>query len=68
VWRAEYDWKPRQKFSLLLAGWRELRAYTDVESDYFVSDGFSLGPTWSPTEKISLALTASYEDQEYLTS
>ena len=68
VWRAEIDWKPREKFSMLLAGWRELRAYTDVESDYFVSDGFSLGPTWSPTEKISLALTASYEDQEYLTS
>lgn len=66
VWRAEIDWKPRVKFSTLFAAWRELKAYTDVESDYFVSEGFSLGPTWSPTEKLSLALSVSYEDQEYL--
>jgi hypothetical protein len=68
VWRAEIDWKPRVKFSTLFAAWRELRAYTDVESDYFVSDGFSLGPTWAPTEKLQFALTVSYEDQEYLAS
>ena len=68
VWRAEIDWKPREKFSTMFAAWRELRAYTDVESDYFISDGYSLGPSWSPTEKIQLELTVSYEDQEYLTS
>jgi hypothetical protein len=67
IWRAEIDWKPREKFSTLFAAWRELRAYTDVESDYFISDGFSLGPSWSPTEKLLLALTVSWEDQEYLT-
>jgi hypothetical protein len=66
TWRAEIDWKPREKFSLLFAAWSELKAYTDVESDYFISDGYSLAPTWNPTEKLSLALTASYEDQEYL--
>ncbi len=66
TWRAEIDWKPREKFSMLLAAWSELKAYTDVESDYFISDGYSLSPTWSPTEKQSFALTASYEDQEYL--
>ena len=68
VWRAEIDWKPREKFSTLFAAWRELRAYTDIESDYFVSDGFSLGPTWSPVEKITLALSVLYEEQEYLGS
>jgi len=68
IWRAEIDWTPREKFSTLLAGWRELRAYNDVESDYFVSDGFSLGPTWSPTEKLLFALSVSYEDQEFLTN
>jgi hypothetical protein len=66
TWRAEIDWKPREKFSMLFAAWSELKAYTDVESDYFISDGYSLSPTWSPTEKLSFALTASYEDQEYL--
>lgn len=67
IWRAEIDWKPREKFSTLFAAWRELRAYTDAESDYFISDGYSLGPSWSPTEKILMSLTVSYEDQEYLT-
>ncbi|HEY0940182.1 MAG TPA: outer membrane beta-barrel protein [Steroidobacter sp.] len=66
VWRAEIDWKPRTKFSMLFAGWRELKAYTDVESDYFISDGYSLAPTWSPTEKLMFALSISYEDQEYI--
>jgi hypothetical protein len=66
IWRAEIDWKPREKFSTLFAAWRELRAYTDAESDYFVSDGYSIGPAWSPTEKLLLSLTVSYEDQEYL--
>lgn len=66
VWRAEIDWKPRTKFSMLFAGWRELKAYTDVESDYFISDGYSLSPTWSPTEKLIFALSVSYEDQEYI--
>jgi len=68
IWRAEVDWKPREKFSMLLAAWRELKAYTDAESDYFISDGYSLGPSWSPTEKLLLSLTVSYEDQEYLTT
>ena len=68
VWRAEIDWKPREKFSTLFAAWRELRAYTDVESDYFVSDGFSIGPTWSPVEKLTFALSVIYEDQEFLST
>lgn len=68
VWRAEIDWKPREKFSTLFAAFRELRAYTDVESDYFISTGYSLGPSWSPTEKLLFALTVTYEDQEYLTT
>lgn len=66
VWRVEIDWKPRTKFSTLFSAWRELKAYTDVESDYFVSDGFSLAPTWRPTEKLSLSLSMAYEDQEYI--
>lgn len=66
TWRAEIDWKPREKFSTLFSAWSELKAYTDVESDYFVSDGYSIAPSWSPTEKLIFTLTASYEEQEYL--
>lgn len=68
VWRAEIDWKPREKFGMLFSAWRELKAYTDVESDYFISDGYSVGPSWSPTEKLQFTFMASYEDQDYLTT
>lgn len=66
VWRAELAWQPRPKFSTRLAAWRELRAYADAESDYFISDGFSITPSWSPISQISLSLEAIWEDQEYL--
>lgn len=66
VWRAELAWQPRPKFSTRLAAWRELRAHADAESDYFISDGFSITPTWSPIRQISLSLEAMWEDQEYL--
>jgi hypothetical protein len=66
IWRADLVWQPRQKFSTRLAAWRELRAYADAESDYFISDGFSVTPSWSPIRQISLSLEAMWEDQEYL--
>lgn len=66
TWRAEIDWHPREKFATVLSAWSELKAYTDVESDYFISDGFSLAPTWSPTDKLTFTLSVAYEDQEYL--
>ena len=35
-------------------------------SNYFISKGFSVSPTWRPTDKISVALVASREDQDYV--
>ena len=66
IWRAELSWQPRPKFSAKVAAWRELRAYIDAESDYFISDGFSFTPTWTPIRQLSLSLAAAWEDQEYL--
>jgi exopolysaccharide biosynthesis operon protein EpsL len=59
-------WQAANKIELTLNGWRRLRAYLDAESEYFVSKGVSIGPTWKPTEKISVALELSYETQAYL--
>ena len=61
-------WQAANKIELNLSGWRRLRAYLDAESEYFVSKGFSIGPTWKPTEKISVALELAYETQIYLGS
>lgn len=66
IWRAELAWQPRTKFSTKLAAWRELKAYVDAESDYFISEGFSITPSWSPIRQLSFELALAWEDQEYL--
>lgn len=53
---------------MALTGWRELRAYVEAESNYFVAKGVSLSPTWNVSSRISLAIAASYEDQKYVAS
>ena len=68
VWRAAIAWQPRVRFQLDLAGWRELRAYTDAESDYFVSQGASLGPSWRPIRPLTLSLAWTWQEQQYIGS
>jgi hypothetical protein len=59
-------WQAANKIELTINGWRRLRAYLDAESEYFISKGFSIGPSWKPTDKISVALELAYETQTYL--
>ena len=66
TWNVLVHWAPREKFHLDLKGWRELTAYSDAESDYFVGNGGSIAPTWEPTSKITLTTTFSYEKQDYV--
>lgn len=66
TWRATIDWHPREKFSTTLSAWHELKAYVDAESDYFVSDGFSIAPQWRPLRSISLDVRLSLEEQDYI--
>jgi exopolysaccharide biosynthesis operon protein EpsL len=68
VWRATLEWQPRTKLGLELAVWRELKAYIDAESNYFVARGASLGPRWQPLEKLHFALEYGYEKQDYIGS
>jgi hypothetical protein len=65
VWRASLQWQAAPKTTLVLNGWRELNAYLDAESDYYVSSGASLVPTWNATERIALLATLSWTDQNY---
>jgi hypothetical protein len=65
IWNATLRWEPRTKVSFDVKAWHDLRAYSDAESDYFVSDGGSITPTWEPTEFIKIAAVYSYEKQRY---
>ncbi len=68
VWRASLQWQPTVKTQIAFNAWRQLQAYIDAESDYFISRGGSIAPTWSPREKLSFVMELSMEDQTYLTS
>jgi hypothetical protein len=68
AWRLAVNWNAAAKTSLVLVGWRELRAYLDAESNYFVSQGASITPAWAPTRKVQLKLAYSWEHQDYIGS
>jgi hypothetical protein len=66
VWRVTLNWLPTEKTQLGFAGWHELHAYLANASNYFVSKGYSISPTWRPTDKIAVAFVASREDQDFV--
>ncbi len=66
VWKAAVQWQATGKTQVDFAVWRDLTAYVDAESDYFVARGESVSPTWNATERISLSLDASWIDQKYI--
>jgi hypothetical protein len=68
IWRAALQWEPTDQLQLILTGWRQLTAYVDAESDYFVSKGVSLKPTWIATQTLKLSLTISRENHDYIGS
>jgi hypothetical protein len=68
VWRAALKWQPTDQLQWILTGWRQLAAYVDAESDYFVSNGVSLMPTWIATQTLKLSLTISRENHGYIGS
>ncbi len=68
IWRASLDWKPTDKTDLVASAWHELHAYSVNESNYFISKGGSLAPVWNATEKVTVSLVFSVEDQDYINS
>jgi hypothetical protein len=68
IWRASLQWEPTDQLQWVLTGWRQLSAYIDAESDYFVSNGVSLTPTWIATDTLKLSLTLSRENHDYIGS
>jgi Putative beta-barrel porin 2 len=68
VWNATVTWAPGAKTQVVLKAWRQLTAYLDAQSDYFVANGFSIGPTWVPTEKLSFSLQYSRDRDRYIGS
>ena len=68
IWSAALQWQPTDKLQWVLTGWRQLTAYVDAESDYFVSNGASVAPAWSANETLTLSLAISRESHDYINS
>lgn len=66
--RATLTWHPGAKTQLAITGWRDLTAYIDAESDYFVTTGARIAPSWAPTERITTSVMLSWEAQNYIGS
>ncbi|MGH8262469.1 MAG: outer membrane beta-barrel protein [Steroidobacteraceae bacterium] len=68
VWDATLRWEPTEKLAFDVNAWHDLRAYADSESEYFIAEGVSVGPIWSPRTRLVFSLLASYEDQSYVSA
>jgi hypothetical protein len=68
IWKAALQWQPTDSLQWVLTGWRQLNAYVDAESDYFVSNGASLAPVWTVSQTLSTSLTVSWQKHDYLSS
>ena len=66
IWDAAASWLLTPKVRLVTRAYRQLKAYLDVESDYFVARGFVLGASWAPRSKLQFTLQASRERQQYI--
>ena len=68
VWHITANWQPTAISGVQFKAWRDLRAYIDAGSDYFVSNGVSVGPTWSPLERLVFNLIYARESQNFIGS
>jgi hypothetical protein len=68
IWKAALQWQPTDSLQWVLTGWRQLAAYVDAESDYFVSNGVSIAPVWVAANSLTLSVGASREKHDYIGS
>lgn len=66
VWRGTVTWQWSAALRIAASAWRDLGAYQDADSDYFVAKGMSIGPLWTLTPKLSLRASYSRQSQDFL--
>jgi hypothetical protein len=66
IWRLTFDWRPTDKTELVVAASRDLQAQLSTQTDYFVSQAVSISPTWIASEKITVAVALTRDQQDYI--
>lgn len=65
IWRMSLFWTPTAQTQLNVSGWHEIRAFTELVSNFFVSEGVSLSPVWMPSEKLAFSAQIRWETQDH---
>lgn len=65
IWRIGMDWAPTAKTLVAVSTWHELAAFSELASNYYISEGVSFTPSWSITNKIVLSGQARIETQDH---
>jgi exopolysaccharide biosynthesis operon protein EpsL len=68
IWRVTLLWQPTAKTQLFASTWQNLAADLSAQTDYYRSRGVTVSPIWTASEKITLAVSATYENQAYIGS
>jgi len=64
--RGTLTWLAGGKSQVELTAWNEIDAYDNLTTSYTQSKGLSLGPTWSPTGKLSVAARLQHSKRDFL--
>ena len=65
TWNLTYVYLPTGNTSVSLSLYRLIGAFTDVTTNYIVTTGVTLTPTWQATSRLALGLNAFYQDRDY---
>jgi hypothetical protein len=65
TWNLTYSYLPTGSTAVNLSIYRLIGVYTDVTTNYIVTTGVTLNPTWQATGKLAFALNAYYQDRDY---
>jgi hypothetical protein len=60
-----YIWLPTAATALNLSAYRLVGLFSDLTTNYIVTTGVSLRPTWQATGRLGVGLVATYEDRDY---
>jgi hypothetical protein len=52
----------------MVTAYRQLQAYLEAQSNYFVDTGGSVAPVWLATDKIQVSVSASWDDDVFIAS
>jgi exopolysaccharide biosynthesis operon protein EpsL len=65
VGRLDYNWQPTGKLSLGTALRREVAAYQDNFSSYYLADGIAFQPVWQISAKVSMRGTYDWQRRSF---